>query len=50
MYEILSDETILRVADGALIPADERNTDYRAFLSWVDENGSAQLPASGEES
>lgn len=25
---------ILRLADGALVPADERNADYQRFLAW----------------
>ncbi len=28
---------IRRVSDGAFIPADERNADYRDYLAWVAE-------------
>ncbi len=37
MYQLIQDSTsIKRIADGALIPADPANTDYAAYLAWVD--------------
>ena len=30
---------ILRKEDGAVIPKDEANTDYQAYLLWVSEGG-----------
>ena len=31
----LNQNIIMRVVDGACIPADEANTDYQAFLAWL---------------
>jgi hypothetical protein len=36
--------SIIRIADGASIPADPANTDYQAYLKWVSEGG-VPLPA-----
>ena len=35
---------IIRIADNAFIPFDPANTDYQAYLKWVDE-GNTPLPA-----
>jgi len=37
-------DTILRTTDGAFIPPDPANTDYRAYLAWLEE-GNTPLPA-----
>jgi hypothetical protein len=29
-------DSVLRVSDNACIPFDERNTDYQAYLKWLD--------------
>lgn len=34
---------IIRDADGASIPDDPANADYRAYLAWVDEGGVAEV-------
>ena len=41
---ILSADGIIRVSDGACIPFDPANTDYQAYLAWLDE-GNEPLPA-----
>jgi Tfp pilus assembly protein PilZ len=35
---------IIRLSDNAVIPIDESNTDYQAYLKWL-ENGGIPLPA-----
>jgi len=37
-------ETIIRIADNANIPTDPDNTDYQAYLRWLEE-GNTPLPA-----
>jgi len=38
----ISNSTILRVADGAWIPFDPDNTDYQAYLKWLDEGNTPE--------
>lgn len=40
----VNDGWILRIADTAFIPFDEANTDYQAYLAWLEE-GNTPLPA-----
>jgi hypothetical protein len=35
MYQLTTGTSILRLSDGASIPADESNTDYAAYLEWL---------------
>ena len=43
-YQLTKNELILRITDGASIPPDPANTDYAAYLEWVEE-GNTPLPA-----
>jgi len=40
----LKADTIKRLSDGAFIPMSEANTDYQAYLKWL-EAGNTPLPA-----
>ena len=42
-YQLTTGDTILRLADNAFIPPDPANTDYAAFLAWLEE-GNTPLP------
>lgn len=45
MYQLTAFPNVIRrVGDGASIPADASNTDYRAYLAWV-KAGNTALPA-----
>ena len=43
-YQLTQGDTILRLADNAFIPTDPANTDYAAYLEWV-EAGNMPEPA-----
>jgi hypothetical protein len=43
-YQLTTGDTILRTTDGAFIPPDPANTDYAAYLEWV-EAGNTPEPA-----
>ena len=43
-YQITTGDTILRLTDNAFIPPDPANTDYQAYLAWV-EAGNMPEPA-----
>jgi len=34
--------TVVRIADNAFIPPDPANTDYQAYLKWLDEGNTPQ--------
>lgn len=50
MYKLINDEKgvlcnmILRLSDNAFIPFDPANTDYQAYLRWLEEDNTP-LPA-----
>jgi hypothetical protein len=49
MYKLIKDnitnqiKVVCRLEDEAYIPMDEANTDYQAYLKWLDE-GNTPLP------
>lgn len=43
-YELRGQGNVLRLSDGARIPFDPANTDYQAYLAWLEE-GNEPLPA-----
>ena len=41
-YQLTTSNCILRTSDGAFIPPDPANTDYQAFLAWVEQGGTPE--------
>jgi len=44
IYQLTTGDTIFRLTDNASIPPDPANTDYQAYLRWL-EDGNTPLPA-----
>jgi hypothetical protein len=42
MYKLTNSTFIVRIADGAFIPADPANTDYCAYVAWLAENNTPE--------
>ncbi len=50
MYKLTNNPlAIKRIADGALIPVSEDNSDYRDYLTWLKKKGNVPAPAVSEE-
>jgi len=43
-YQFTGHSTVKRLTDNAFIPFDPANTDYQAYLRWL-EDGNTPLPA-----
>ena len=41
-YQLTASDCILRLADNAFIPPDPANTDYAAYLEWVEQGGTPE--------
>jgi hypothetical protein len=41
MYKLTNTDSIIRIADGASIPANPANTDYAEYLLWVEAGNTA---------
>jgi hypothetical protein len=44
MYKLTKNNSVIRLLDFASIPFDLANTDYQAYLKWLEE-GNEPLPA-----
>jgi hypothetical protein len=47
-YQLTTGTSVVRLADSAIIPNDERNSDYRSYLSWVADGNTAEPAATPE--
>jgi hypothetical protein len=44
MYKLIAEGGVQRLSDGAFVPEDERNADWREFTAWAAE-GNEPYPA-----
>jgi hypothetical protein len=48
-YQLTTGTSIIRLSDGAFIPPDPANTDYAAYLEWVEAGNTPEpVPAPPE--
>jgi hypothetical protein len=43
MYILINKTMVQRLSDNATIPFDPANTDYQAYLKWVDEGNTPEV-------
>jgi len=43
MYKLINNQMVQRLLDNAFIPFDPANTDYQAYLKWLDEGNTPEL-------
>ena len=49
MYKLMpQNNQVMRIADNAVIPFDPANTDYQAYLKFLEEGGQPLPPDEGE--
>jgi hypothetical protein len=42
MYKLTNNSSITRLSDSASIPQDSANTDYQAYLRWIEEGNTPE--------
>ena len=47
-YQLTTGTSVVRLTDSAIIPNDERNSDYAAYLAWLADGNTAEPAATPE--
>lgn len=42
MYKLIPLNCVIRLSDGVIIPMVEANTDYQAYLKWIEEGNTPE--------